>query len=261
MYDPFILSNKEFRSRLMLGTGRYSDSQMMRDAIDASGAEIITVAVRRLDLNDKTKSSILDHLDLNRHFLLPNTAGCYSARQAILCAQLARQALKTNWIKLEVIGHEKTLLPDNLELLKAANALIREGFVVLPYCSDDPIVCKKLEEMGCSAVMPLASPIGSGLGIRNEHNLRLIRESVAIPVIVDAGIGTASDATLAMELGVDGLLVNTAIAKAKDPVQMASAMSLACASGRLAFFAGRIQKNHYATASSPKAGRIECARL
>jgi thiazole synthase len=259
MEDTFILANRKFRSRLMVGTARYPDMETMCRAIKASGAEIITAAIRRINLEEKGKNSVLEHLDLNKHFLLPNTAGCYTAKEAVLCAHLAREALGTNWIKLEVIGDEKTLLPDNTELLRAAELLIRDGFVVLPYCNDDLIVCKKLADLGCAAVMPLAAPIGSGLGIRNLHNLQLIRENISIPVIIDAGIGTASDAIIAMELGVDGLLINTAIAKSRHPVPMARAMNLACHAGRLAYLAGRIPKSLYATPSSPTTGRIECA--
>ena len=259
MQDSFVLGGRVFRSRLMVGTARYPDMETMRTAIDASGAEIVTAAIRRINLEEQGRNSVLEHLDFNKYFFLPNTAGCYTAKEAILCARLAREALGTNWIKLEVIGDEKTLLPDTTELLKASEALIQEGFVVLPYCNDDLIVCRKLERMGCAAVMPLAAPIGSGLGIRDLHNLQLIRENISIPVIIDAGIGTPSDAIIAMELGMDGLLINTAIAKSKNPVQMAQAMDLACRAGRMAYFSGRIPKSHYATPSSPLAGKIECA--
>lgn len=251
------IAGRTFRSRLLIGSAGYPDHQTMAACIEASGAEIVTVAVRRMNLQDRQQSSILQYIDPARYFLLPNTAGCYTAREAILTAQLAREALETNWIKLEVIGDEKTLFPDVVELLQAAEALVRDGFIVLPYCNDDLITCLKLADLGCAAVMPLGAPIGSGMGIRNPYNLQIIREQILIPVIVDAGVGTPSDAAIAMELGVDGLLINTAIAKAQHPVLMAEAMALACRSGHLAHIAGRIPKKLYATSSTPFEGKID----
>ena len=216
----------------------------------------MTVAVRRVNL-DRNKESLLDHIDLKKYTLLPNTAGCYTAEEAIRTARLAREALDTDFLKLEVLGDEKTLFPDNEALLEAAKVLVKEGFTILPYTNDDPIMARKLEDIGCAAVMPLAAPIGSGLGIRNPHNLRIILETIKVPVIVDAGVGTASDAAIAMELGCHGLLMNTGIAGAKDPVSMAKAMRLATDAGRLAYLSGRIPKKLYATASSPTTGLIE----
>jgi thiazole synthase len=218
---------------------------------------IVTVAVRRVNISDRSKESLLDHLDLKKYTLLPNTAGCYTADDAIRTCRLAREAGLSDFVKLEVLGDEKTLFPDNEELLKAAKVLVKEGFTVLPYTSDDPILCKKLEDLGCAAVMPLGAPIGSGLGIRNPYNIRIIMETVKVPVIVDAGVGTASDAAIAMELGCDGVLMNTGIAGAKDPIAMAEAMKLAVIAGRLAYKAGRIPRKLYATASSPLEGVIE----
>ena len=255
--DKLIIAGREFTSRLMVGTGKYATMEQMVRAIEASGAEIITVAVRRVNITDRSKESLLDHLDLDKYTLLPNTAGCYNAEDAIRTCRLAREAGLSDLVKLEVLGDEKTLFPDNEELLKAAKVLVKEGFTVLPYTSDDPIVCKKLEEIGCAAVMPLGAPIGSGLGIRNPSNIRIILNTVKVPVIVDAGVGTASDAAIAMELGCDGVLMNTGIAGAKDPIAMAEAMNLAVRAGRLAFLAGRIPKKLYATASSPVEGMIE----
>jgi thiazole synthase len=254
--DPLIIAGREFNSRLILGTSRYPDPQVMLEALDASGAELVTVAVRRVSLADGSKESFISMLR-GRYALLPNTAGCYTAKEAVLTAQLAREALDTNWVKLEVIGDEETLFPDVPELLKAAEQLLADGFVVLPYCNDDPITCRKLADMGCAAVMPLGAPIGSGMGIRNPYNLRIIREQCAIPLIIDAGVGTASDVAVAMELGIDGVLLNTAIAQAKHPVQMARAMRLAAEAGRLAYRAGRIPRRLYATASSPEEGLID----
>jgi thiazole synthase len=229
----------------------------MLDALEESGAEMITVSIRRLNLNAANgQESIMGMIDRSKYFILPNTAGCYTAKEAVLTAQLAREALGTNWVKLEVIGDEETLFPDVTELLKAAEELLRDDFIVLPYCNDDPITCKKLAAMGCAAVMPLGAPIGSGMGIRNPYNIQIIRETIDIPVIVDAGVGTASDAALAMELGVDGVLMNTAIAGAQHPVQMARAMRLAIEAGRLAYESGRIPKRLYANASSPLEGLI-----
>ncbi|MDM7916791.1 MAG: thiazole synthase [Candidatus Eisenbacteria bacterium] len=253
---PFRIGEREFRSRLLLGTGKYSDFETMRRAHAASGTEIVTVAIRRVNIEKRgTGESLLDHLDKGLT-LLPNTAGCYNVKDAILTAQLAREALGTNWVKLEVIGDEKTLFPDNEGLLEAAKILVKEGFVVLPYTIDDPVLCKKLEDVGCAAVMPLGAPIGSGLGIRNPFNIRIILETVKIPVLVDAGVGTASDVAVAMEMGCDAVLLNTAVAGAKDPVKMAAAMKAACEAGRLAYEAGRIPRKLYATASSPLDGVV-----
>jgi len=245
------IAGREFNSRLMVGTGKYATNEQMVAALDASGAEIITVAVRRVNLAEMGKGCMLDFIDPKKYTLLPNTAACYTAEDAIRTCRLAREAGLSDMVKLEVLGDEKTLFPDNEELLKAAKVLVAEGFTVLPYCSDDVILCKKLEQLGCAAVMPLAAPIGSGLGIRNPYNLKIIMEAVSVPVIVDAGVGTASDAALAMELGCDGILMNTAIAGAKDPIAMARAMKLGVEAGRLAYEAGRIPKKLYATASSP----------
>jgi thiazole synthase len=254
--DTVKIGKYVFKSRLMVGTGKYPSNEIMVKALEASGADLVTVAVRRVNL-DRSKESLLDHIDKTKYRLLPNTAACYTAEDAIRTARLAREALETDLIKLEVIGDEKTLFPDNEALLEAARVLVKEGFTVMPYTNDDPIMAKKLEDMGCAAVMPLAAPIGSGLGIRNPYNIRIILETVKVPIIVDAGVGTASDAAIAMELGCDGLLMNTAIAGAKDPVAMAKAMNLATQAGRLAFTSGRIQKKLYATASSPLSGLIE----
>lgn len=256
MEDVLKIGTRTFRSRLMVGTGKYPSNEIMKAALEDSGAEVVTVAVRRVNL-DRTKESLLDHIDLKKYTLLPNTAGCYTAEDAIRTARLAREALDTEFVKLEVLGDEKTLFPDNEALLESAKVLVKEGFTVLPYTNDDPIMARKLEDIGCAAVMPLAAPIGSGLGIRNPHNLRIILEIIKVPVIVDAGVGTASDAAIAMELGCHGLLMNTGIAGAKDPVSMARAMRLATEAGRLAYLSGRIPKKLYATASSPTTGLIE----
>src|SRR5512142_2280940 len=253
--DSLTIAGRTFRSRLFVGTGKYRSFQEMARCHEASGAEVVTVAVRRVNL-DRSQESLLDYIDTSKHFLLPNTAACYTADEAVRTARLAREAGLSNWVKLEVIGDERTLFPDNEGLLEATRTLVGEGFVVLPYTNDDPIVCRKLEDAGAAAVMPLAAPIGSGLGIQNLNNIRIIREFSKVPVIVDAGVGTASDAALAMELGVDGVLMNTAIAGAQDPVAMAEAMNLAVRAGRLAFLAGRIAKKMYATASSPVEGVI-----
>jgi thiazole synthase len=244
-----------FNSRLIVGTGKYRDYDETKRAIEASGSEMITVAIRRVDLNNPNDKGLLDYIG-KRYTLLPNTAGCYTAKDAVLTCHLAREALGATLVKLEVLGDQKTLFPDNEQLLEAAKILVKDGFTVLPYCIDDPVVCKKLEEAGCAAVMPLAAPIGSGLGIRNPYNLTIILEQATVPVIVDAGVGTPSDAAIAMELGCDGILMNTAIAGAKDPIKMASAMKMAVEAGRLAFEAGRIPKKLYATASSPLTGVI-----
>ncbi|MCR4287151.1 MAG: thiazole synthase [Deltaproteobacteria bacterium] len=246
----------EFRSRLMVGTGKYPSDEVMKKALEESGAEVVTVAVRRVNLG-KTGDSLLNHIDTKKYTLLPNTAGCYTADEAVRTARLAREAFSTDLVKLEVIGDQKTLFPDNEALLDAARILVKEGFTVLPYTNDDPIMARKLADAGCAAIMPLAAPIGSGLGIRNPHNIIIILETIKVPVIVDAGVGTASDAAVAMELGCDGVLMNTGIAGAKDPVKMARAMRLAVEAGRLAFEAGRIPKKLYASASSPVEGLIK----
>ncbi|MDA2926093.1 thiazole synthase [Acidobacteria bacterium AH-259-G07] len=256
MFDKWLIVGREFRSRLIVGTGKYESFEIMRQALEASGAEIVTVAVRRVNLTDKSKESLLDYIDQEKFTVLPNTAGCYTAKDAIRYARLGREAGLSDLVKLEVIGDKRTLFPDNEALLEATRVLVKEGFIVLPYTNDDSVVCKKLEDVGAAAVMPLGAPIGSGLGVQNPNNIRIILESVSIPVIVDAGVGTASDATIAMELGVDGVLMNTGIAGAKDPVSMAKAMKLAVESGRLAFLAGRMPKKLYATASSPLEGML-----
>jgi thiazole synthase len=256
MADSFVLAGREFRSRLIVGTGKYPSLQVMRDAHEASGAEMVTVAVRRVDLKARGPESLLDHIDTRRMFILPNTAGCYTAEEAIRTARLGREAGLSNWVKLEVIGDEKTLYPDVEGLLAATRALVKEDFIVLPYTTDDVVVARKLEEAGAAAVMPLGAPIGSGLGIQNRINVQLVKEAVRVPVIVDAGVGTASDATIAMELGADGVLMNTAIALAREPVRMAAAMKLAVEAGRQAFLAGRIPRKMYASASSPIDGVI-----
>src|SRR3954471_8003099 len=254
--DLLTIADKTFTSRLFVGTGKYSSPSVMVRAHEASGAEMITVAVRRVNISDRSKESLLDFIDTSKYFLLPNTAGCYTADEAVRTARLGREAGLSNWVKLEVIGDERTLFPDNEQLLEATRTLVREGFVVLPYTTDDPIVCRKLEDAGAAAVMPLGAPIGSGLGIQNPNNIRIIREFSKVPVIVDAGVGTASDASLAMELGADGVLMNTAIAGASHPVAMAQAMKLAVQAGRLAYPAGRIPRKSYATASSPVEGLV-----
>ena len=228
----------------------------MMQAHEASRAEMVTVAVRRVNVSDRSKESVLDYIDTDKYFLLPNTAGCYTADDAIRTARLGREAGLSNWVKLEVIGDEKTLFPDNEALLEATRVLVKEDFVVLPYTNDDPITCRKLEDAGASAIMPLGAPIGSGLGIQNPNNISIIKEFAGTPVIIDAGVGTASDATIAMELGVDGVLMNTGIAGAGDPVKMAEAMRKAVEAGRLAFLSGRIPRKMYATASSPVKGVI-----
>jgi len=254
--DPLVIADRSFTSRLIVGTGKYPSNALMAQAHHASGAELVTVAVRRVNIADRSRESMLDYIDTERYQLLPNTAGCYTADEAIRTARLAREAGLSNWVKLEVIGDERTLFPDNEALLEASRHLVKDGFVVLPYTTDDPVVCRKLEEAGAAAVMPLGAPIGSGLGIQNVNNIRIIREFAKVPVIVDAGVGTASDASLAMELGADAVLMNTAIAGAKDPVAMARAMRLSVEAGRLAFLAGRIPRKMYATASSPVEGLV-----
>ncbi len=252
----FTIAGKTFTSRLIVGTGKYPSHAVMKQCHEESGAQLVTVAVRRLDLKAQGEASMLHWLDRSKLTLLPNTAGCYTAEDAIRTCRLAEELGLSKWVKLEVLGDEKTLFPDVEETLKAARVLVKEGFTVLPYTSDDPIVAKKLEAVGCVAVMPLAAPIGSGLGIRNPHSLRLVMEAVKVPVIVDAGVGTASDAAIAMELGCDALLMNTAIAGAREPVRMARAMRLAVEAGREAFLAGRIPMKAYGSASSPLEGLV-----
>jgi thiazole synthase len=256
MPSSFQIADKTFVSRLILGTGKYPSFPVMKAAHEASGTEMVTVAIRRIDLNAPKGESLLDFIDRRRIFLLPNTAACFTAEDAVKTARLARQALETHWIKLEVIGDEKTLFPDVAATLEAAKVLVREGFIVLPYILDDPVACQKLEEIGCAAVMPLAAPIGSGLGIRNPDNLRIILERAKIPVIVDAGVGCASDVAVALEMGCTAVLLNTAVAGAADPVKMAAAMKAAVEAGRLSYEAGRIPKKLYASASSPLEGVI-----
>jgi thiazole synthase len=253
MYDTNLtLGSKEFTSRLIVGTGKYATNELMRDAIEASGAEIVTVAVRRVNLSGG--ESLLDYVDPKRYTLLPNTAGCYTADEAIRTAYLAREAGLGELVKIEVIGDARTLFPDVAGLLEATRQLVKDGFTVMPYTNDDPVMAKRLEDAGAAVVMPLGAPIGSGLGIRNPYNIKIILETVSVPVIVDAGVGTASDAAIAMELGCDGVLMNTAIASSRDPVAMARAMKLGVEAGRLAFKAGRMTKKLYATASSPLEG-------
>jgi thiazole synthase len=247
-----VIGGKEFSSRLIVGTGKYSSMEVMKQAHEASGAQIITVALRRVSL--PSGESLLDHLDTTRYTLLPNTAGCYTADEAIRTCYLAREAGLGEMVKLEVIGDPRTLFPDALGLLEATKTLARDGFTVMPYTNDDPVMAKKLEDAGAAVVMPLGAPIGSGLGIRNPYNIKIILETVSVPVIVDAGVGTASDAAIAMELGCEGVLMNTAISGAQDPVGMARAMRLGVEAGRFAFRAGRIGKKLYATASSPLEG-------
>lgn len=255
--EPLTIGDRTFTSRLILGTGKYSDAETMLAAFAASGTEIVTVALRRVPVDEIGKGSLIDQIDQERFLLLPNTAGCYTADEAVRTARLARALGGWTWVKLEVIGDEKTLFPDNMELLKATETLVAEGFTVLPYTNDDPVVCKRLEQAGAAAVMPLGAPIGSGMGIRNPANLRIIVEQATVPVIVDAGVGTASDAAIAMELGADGVLMNTGVAQAADPVRMARAMRLAVEAGWLAAHAGRIPRKLYASASSPIEGLIE----
>jgi thiazole synthase len=255
--DPLIVGSKRFQSRLFIGTGKYASTEQTRAALEASGAEVVTVALRRVNLADKSEGSLGRLLLSGRWTILPNTAGCYTAEEAVRTLRLARELGLGELVKLEVIGDAKTLYPDNEQTLEAAKLLVKEGFTVLPYCIDDPIVCRKLEDAGCAAVMPLAAPIGSGLGIRNPYNLRIILEQAKVPVIVDAGVGTASDAAIAMELGCHGVLLNTAVAGAKLPLLMAEAMREAISAGRKAFLAGRMPRRLYANASSPESGLIE----
>ncbi len=257
MPTPWTLAGRTFTSRLLLGTSRYPDPQTLLDAIDASGSEIVTVSIRRIELHSATGEGLLDLLDRERLTVLPNTAGCMTAKDAVLTAHLAREALDTDWIKLEVIGDDRTLFPDVEHTLRAAETLIADGFQVFAYCNDDPVTCRKLADLGCAAVMPLGAPIGSGAGLRNPYNLRIIREQLSdTPLVVDAGIGTASDAARAMELGMDGVLLNTAVAEAEDPVAMARAMRLGIEAGLLARGAGRVPQRLYAQASSPTEGLI-----
>ncbi len=250
---PFQIAGRELASRLILGTGRFPSLRLLADAIAASGSELVTVALRRID--PQARGSLVDVLDEAGVGLLPNTAGCHTARDAVLTARLAREAFQTDWVKLEVIGDEDTLLPDGLELLRAAEQLVDEGFVVLPYTTDDPVLARRLQDVGCAAVMPLGGPIGSGQGIRNPYNIALLREAVSVPVVLDAGVGTASDAALAMELGCDAVMVSSAVSRAQDPVGMAAAMRHAVVAGRLAFGSGRIPRRDYATPSTPSEGR------
>ncbi len=255
--DVLRIAGREFHSRLIIGTGKYKSFQEMARAHEASGAEIVTVAVRRVNLTDRSKESLLDYVDRKKFFILPNTAGCYTGDEAIRTARLAREVGLSNWIKLEVIGDEKTLFPDNFELVRATETLVKEGFVVLPYTNDDLISARRLIDAGAAAVMPLGAPIGSGLGIQNPANIRILREMItSVPLILDAGVGTASDATIAMELGADAVLMNTGIAGAQDPILMAQAMQHAVIAGRQAYLAGRMQKKLYAAASSPLEGVV-----
>ncbi|WP_437729388.1 thiazole synthase [Sorangium sp. So ce861] len=254
--DALTIGRHTFTSRLFVGTGKYKDLEETRRALEASGAEVVTVALRRVNLKERGEGSMMSLLQQGRVTILPNTAGCYTVEDAVRTCRLARELGLSDLVKLEVIGDERTLFPDNEATLEAAKILVKEGFTVLPYCMDDPIVCRKLEDIGCAAVMPLAAPIGSGLGIRNPYNLMIIRETAKVPVIVDAGVGTASDAAVAMELGCDGVLMNTAIAGARDPILMAQAMRDAVRAGRMAYLAGRMPKKLYATASSPEHGKI-----
>jgi thiazole synthase len=258
MNDKLIIAGREFDSRLIIGTGKYRDNDEMAAAFDRSGAEMITVAVRRVNITDRSQPSLLDFIDLKRFSILPNTAGCYTVDEAVRTARLAREVGLSDWVKIEVIGDQKTLFPDNEATLEATKILVKEGFTALPYFNDDLIMAKKLLDAGCAAIMPLAAPIGSGLGVQNPANLRIMREQLPdATIIVDAGVGTASDAAIAMELGADGVLMNTAIAEAQDSAKMATAMKLAIEAGRLAYLSGRMPKRLYASASSPLAGVIK----
>jgi thiazole synthase len=254
--DRLMIAGREFKSRLWVGTGKYKDFEETKKAIELSGADVVTVAVRRVNITDRSKENLLDYIDPKKYTILPNTAGCYTVEDAVRYSRLARAAGVSDLVKLEVLGDERTLFPDTAGLIEAAKILIKEGFIVLPYTNDDPIVAQKLVDVGCPAVMPLAAPIGSGLGIRNPYNLKIIMEMIKVPIIVDAGVGTASDAAFAMELGADAVLMNTAIAGAKDPLAMAEAMNYAVHAGRLAYKAGRIPRKLYATASSPIEGML-----
>ena len=254
--DEFVVAGRRLKSRLIVGTGKYKDLAQNAAAVEAAGAEIVTVAMRRVNVTNPNEPMLVDYIDPKKVIYLPNTAGCYTAEDAVRTLRLAREAGGWNLVKLEVLGDQKTLYPDMIETLRAAEALLKDGFEVMVYCTDDPIMAKKLEDMGCCAIMPLAAPIGSGLGIQNPINIRLIVEQSKVPVLVDAGVGTASDAAVAMELGCDGVLMNTAIAEAKDPIKMARAMKLAVEAGRLAYLAGRMPKKMYADPSSPMGGLI-----
>ncbi len=255
--ETLRIADREFRSRLIVGTGKYRSFQQMKRCHEVSGADCVTVAVRRVNLSDRTKESLLDYIDRGKIFILPNTAGCYTADEAVRTARLAREVGLSNWIKLEVIGDERTLFPDVEGLLEATRTLVKEGFVVLPYTNDDVVMARKLVDAGAAAVMPLGAPIGSGLGIQNPNNIRILREMItSVPLVIDAGVGTASDAAIAMELGADAVLMNTGIAAAEDPENMALAMKYAVEAGRLAYLAGRMEKKLYATASSPLAGVV-----
>jgi len=254
--DSLKLGPYTFTSRLFVGTGKYDTFPLMRKALEASGCQVVTVAVRRVNLTDKSKESLLDYIDRKRYTILPNTAGCFSAEDALRYARLAREALGLEWVKLEVLSDPETLLPEPVQTLEALKVLVKEGFSVLAYTGDDPVMAKRLEEAGAASVMPLGSPIGSGQGILNPQNVRLIIERARVPIIVDAGVGTASDSCVAMELGADGVLLNTGVAKARDPVAMARAMKLAVEAGRLAYLAGRIPRRQFGTPSSPTAGTI-----
>lgn len=256
MRDKLIIKNIEFESRLWIGTGKYRDFEETARAVEISGADVVTIAVRRVNIVDRRSENLLDYLDPKKYKILPNTAGCYTVKDALRYSRLAREAGVSDMIKLEVIGDEKTLFPDVIGLLEATEILAKEGFIVFPYTNDDPITAKRLEDAGAATIMPLGAPIGSGLGIRNPYNIKIILESANVPVIVDAGVGTASDATIAMELGCDAVLINTAIADAKDPLKMAEAMKHAVVAGRQAYMAGRIPKKLYATASSPLEGML-----
>lgn len=255
--DTLAIAGREFRSRLLVGSGKYRTFQEMARCLEASGAEVVTVAVRRVNVSDRSKESLLDYIDPKKYFILPNTAGCYTADEAVRAARLAREVGLSNWVKLEVIGDEATLFPDNFQLVEATRTLVKEGFVVLPYTNDDLIAARRLIDAGAAAVMPLGAPIGSGMGIQNVANIRILREKItAVPLILDAGVGTASDAALAMELGADAVLMNTGIALAQDPEKMARAMRHGVTAGRLAYRAGRMPRKLYATASSPLEGVV-----
>lgn len=257
MDTQLTIAGRTFRSRLMIGTGKYRSFQEMARCHEASGAEVVTVAVRRVNISDRSKESLLDYIDRSKYFILPNTAGCYNVEEAVRTARLAREALETDWVKLEVIGDQQTLYPDTAGLIEATRILVKDGFIVLPYTSDDLIVARRLIDAGASAVMPLGAPIGSGMGIQNPASLRILREMITdVPLIVDAGVGTASDACVAMELGYEGVLLNTAVAEAEDAERMARAMGLAVEAGRLAALAGRMPRRLYASASSPLAGVV-----
>ncbi len=256
MSDKLKIGDDSYSSRLILGTARYPNNDVLLKALKAGGAEMVTVAIRRVNLNDPTGENMLSLLRKQKLSILPNTAGCYTVKDAVVTAELAREALETDIIKLEIIADEDTLYPDAEKVLEGARILVEKGFKVMPYCTEDPIICKKLEDLGCVAVMPLGAPIGSGMGILNPYNITLIRNVISVPLIVDAGVGTASDVAVAMELGCDGVLLNTAVAQSREPVLMAEAMRQACEAGRKAFLAGRIPRKYHAEASSPKHGKV-----